>query len=83
MGVYINNNSTEGLIEFGRFAEEACRKRGKKPETFNFPGFTHYCSKSRNGKFRVKRKTSRKKFAKKCKEVHKLIGTMRQMKTDY
>ena len=69
------------LIEFGRFAEEACRKRGKKPETFNFLGFTHYCSKSRNGKFRVKRKTSRKKFAKKCKEVHNLIGIMRQMKT--
>ena len=69
------------LIEFGRFAEEACRKRGKKPETFNFLGFTHYCSKSRNGKFRVKRKTSRKKFARKCKEVHNLIGIMRQMKT--
>ena len=29
----------------------------------------------------MKRKTSRKKFAKKCKEVHRLIGTMRQMKT--
>ena len=69
------------LIEFGRFAEETCRKRGKKPETFNFLGFTHYCSKSRNGKFRVKRKTSRKKFAKKCKEVHNLIGIMRKMKT--
>ena len=69
------------LIEFGRFAEENCRKRGTKPETFNFLGFTHYCSKSKNGKFRVKRKTSRKKFARKCKEVHKLIGTMRPMKT--
>ena len=69
------------LIEFGRFAEENCRKRGTKPETFNFLGFTHYCSKSKNGKFRVKRKTSRKKFARKCKEVHKLIGTMRPMTT--
>lgn len=69
------------LIEFGRFAEGECRKRGMKPETFDFLGFTHYCSKSKNGKFRVKRKTSRKKFAKKCKEVHRLIGTMRQMRT--
>lgn len=68
------------LIEFGRFAEKECRKRGKKPETFTFLGFTHYCSKSKNGKFRVKRKTSRKKFARKCKEVHRLIGTMRQMR---
>lgn len=65
------------LIEFGRFAEENRRRRGEgKPETFTFLGFTHYCSKSRNGKFRVKRKTSRKKFTKKCKEVHKTIRGM-------
>ena len=65
------------LIEFGRFAEQDSRKRGTKPETFQFLGFTHYCSKSQNGRFRVKRKTSKKKFTKKCKEIHKLIGTMR------
>ena len=67
------------LIEFGRFAEDNCKRQGKKPETFDFLGFTHYCSKSRNGKFRVKRKTSKKKFAKKCKEVHRWIGRMRSM----
>lgn len=56
------------LIEFGRFAEERRKKRGKgKPETFDFLGFTHYCSKSKMGKFRVKRKTSRKKFKAKLK----------------
>lgn len=32
------------LIEFGRFAQERCAKRGTKPETFTFLGFTHYCS---------------------------------------
>lgn len=68
------------LIEFGRFAEENCKKRGTKPETFTFLGFTHYCSKGKNGKFRVKRKTSKKKFAKKCKEVHKVISEMRTQK---
>lgn len=68
------------LIKFGRFAEEDCKKQGKKPETFTFLGFTHYCSKSRNGKFRVKRKTSKKKFSKKCKEIHRQIGIMRQEK---
>ena len=67
------------LIEFGRFAQERCAKRGTKPETFTFLGFTHYCSQGKNGKFRVKRKTSRKKFAKKCKEVHRLIGSMRTL----
>ncbi len=66
------------LIRFGRFAETDCRKEGKKPETFTFLGFTHYCSKSRSGRFRVKRKTSAKKFSKKCKEIHRLIGSMRQ-----
>ena len=69
------------LIEFGRFAESNCAKRGTKPQTFTFLGFTHYCSKSAKGKFRVKRKTSRKKFSKKAKEVHKLIGEMRRMRT--
>lgn len=68
------------LIEFGRFAEENCRKRKEKPQTFTFLGFTHYCSKSRNGKFRVKRKTSKKKFVKKCRKMHELIRTMRTMK---
>ena len=68
------------LIEFGRFAEANRAKRGEpKPETFDFLGFTHYCSQGKNGKFRVKRKTSRKKFSHKCKEVHKLIGEMRTL----
>ena len=62
------------LIEFGRFAEEN-RKRRKdgKPETFTFLGFTHYCSKARNGRFRVKRKTSKKKYNKKVKEMDREI----------
>ena len=34
------------LIEFGRFAEQNCAKRGTRPETFTFLGFTHYRSKS-------------------------------------
>ena len=51
------------IIEFGRFASGNRGERGEgKPETFDFLGFTHYCSKSKNGYFRVKRKTSRKKF---------------------
>ena len=68
------------MIEFGRFAEANRAKRGEpKPETFDFLGFTHYCSHGKNGKFRVKRKTSRKKLSHKCKEVHELIGEMRTL----
>ena len=40
------------LIEFGRFAEKNRRARGeRRPETFDFLGFTHYCRTTRNGKF--------------------------------
>lgn len=57
------------LIEFGRFAMERRNKRCLgKPETFDFLGFTHYCGKSQNGKFRVKRKTCKKKFRQKVQE---------------
>jgi hypothetical protein len=69
------------LIGFGRFEEEYRHKTGKgRPETFTFLGFTHYCSTSRNGKFRVKRRTSRKKFAKKCRELNKKLKEMRNWK---
>jgi hypothetical protein len=51
------------IIAFGRKAEEAKQQQGGgKPDTFDFVGFTHYCSKGRKGQFRVKRKTCAKKF---------------------
>lgn len=66
------------LINFGRFATINRRDKGEgKPETFTFLGFTHYCSTGRNGQFRVKRKTSKKKFAKKCRELNITIRDMR------
>jgi len=49
-------------IEFGRFAREDAIKRGQKPKQFTFLGFRHYCGKTRRGYFKVKRRTSRKKF---------------------
>ena len=66
------------LIEFGRFAKE--NSRNGKVETFDFLGFTHYCSQNRNGKFRVKRKTSRKKFRAKVKEFNIWIKNNRNVK---
>jgi RNA-directed DNA polymerase len=48
------------LIEFGRFAAKDRESRGlDKPETFNFLGFTHICSRSRRGVFQLKRQTRR------------------------
>jgi len=55
-------------IEFGRFARSNAQKRGEKPKEFTFLGFTHYCGKTRHGKFKVKRRTSRKKFLQSLRE---------------
>ena len=51
------------LIEFGRFAAERRQGAGvRKPETFDFLGFTHICAKDRRGRFKLKRVTSKKKM---------------------
>ena len=50
------------LIEFGRYAVGNAKKQGKKPETFDFLGFTHIGARSRKGKFTVHVKTLAKRF---------------------
>lgn len=68
------------IISFGRFAEEDSRREGgSKPKTFDFLGFTHYCSKSQKGAFRVKRKTSGKKFRQKVKAMKTWMRLNRHM----
>jgi RNA-directed DNA polymerase len=58
------------LIEFGRHAAGNRQRRGeRKPETFNFLGFTHICGKTRAGRFTVLRKTMRKRMQAKLKEL--------------
>ena len=58
------------ILEFGRFAAENREKRGeRRPETFDFLGFTHICGKSRAGKFQVQRRTSQKRMTRKLKEI--------------
>ena len=51
------------LIEFGRHAQARRRARGLgRPETFDFLGFTHYCRKTRNGRFGLGRKPIAKRM---------------------
>ena len=58
------------LIEFGRYAAERRASRGQpKPETFEFLGFTHMCAKTRAGRFKLKRVTSKKKLRAKLREI--------------
>lgn len=69
-------------ITFGRFEKETAGKQNRKPNTFDFLGFTHYCTTSRKGKFKLGRKTSRKKFTAKCKEMNDWLKSVRnQFKT--
>src|SRR5664280_569803 len=58
------------LIEFGRNAARARKARGVgKPETFDFLGFTHFCGKTKNGRFWLRRKTISKRMRAKLAEV--------------
>jgi RNA-directed DNA polymerase len=50
------------LIEFGRYAMGNARRQGRKPQTFDFLGFTYTCARSRKGKFAVHVRTMRKRL---------------------
>jgi len=58
------------VLEFGRFARERRQVHGLgKPATFNFLGFTHVCGQSRQGRFRVERRTMAMRMRAKLAEV--------------
>lgn len=69
------------MIRFGKYAKS--NSKNGKVETFDFLGFTHYCSKSRKGKFRIKRRTSSKKFKNSVKEFKQWIIEHRHYKISY
>src|SRR2546428_12928820 len=67
------------LIRFGRHAAKQREKRGEgKPETFDFLGFTHFCTRSRKwGSFVIGRKTITKRMpAKLTANKIELLRTM-------
>ena len=58
------------LIEFGRHAEANRRARGEgRPETFDFLGFTHYCRKTRSGRFGLGRKPAAKRVRRTLRRI--------------
>ena len=68
------------LIEFGRFAARERERRGdRKPETFDFLGFTHICASARSGRFKLKRVTSKKKMRAKLKSVKAEMSRRRHL----
>ena len=70
------------LFEFGKFAQLKAKSKDNKAATFNFLGFTHYCSRSRNGRgFRMKRKTISKRLTAKVKGYKEWLKASRTMPT--
>jgi group II intron reverse transcriptase/maturase len=68
------------LIEFGRNAARARAARGdRKPETFDFLGFTHMCGQTKNGRFWLKRKTISKRMRAKLAEVNDQLKRRRHL----
>lgn len=64
-------------LSFGRFERDNAEKQNRKPNTFDFLGFTHYGDVSRKGHFKLGRKTSCKKFTAKCREMNDWLRAIR------
>lgn len=77
-GLCVSKDKTK-IIGFGRRAWESARKKGEKVSTFDFLGFTHYCTASRKGKFIVGHKTNRDKLSRKLREVKEWLKKVRNM----
>lgn len=79
-GLELNVEKTK-LVQFKRPGKDDDNyKRGKRPGTFNFLGFTHYWSKSRRGFPVIKRKTNKKKFTKSVRNTAEWIKKNRHLK---
>ncbi len=67
------------VFAIGPWAAARAKGRGRrKPETFDFLGFTHYCSRNRTGRrFRMKRITARKRFRAKLAALKAWLKSVR------
>ena len=92
-GLELSDEKTR-VVQFGRHTAWNSSRRGQddqrkhgigtggcgKPGTFNFLGFTHYCTASRKGKFKVSRKTERKRFIRGLRKTGKWLKQQRNRK---
>jgi len=77
-GLQLHPDKTR-VISFGRFETENARKQNRKANTFDFLGLTHYCAKSRYGKYMLGHRTSVKRLRKKLKEINLWLKAQRNM----
>jgi RNA-directed DNA polymerase len=62
------------LIEFGPNAARERGARGEgKPESFTFLGFTHSCGTTRQGRFKIRRQTARKRLEAKLQKIKQTL----------
>lgn len=67
------------VFSFGRFEKQNSVSQNRKPNTFAFLGFTHFCDKTLKGHFKVGRKTAMKKFRAKIKELNVWLKQIRNL----
>ena len=61
------------VLRFGRFAKRDALRRGEQLAVFDFLGLTHYCGISRSGRFKLKWRTSKKRFRAKLQAIREWI----------
>ena len=77
-GLHLAQEKTN-VLEFGRFAHQHNTQRGKKPHTFEFLGFTHYCTHTRDGRFMLGVRTSRKRMRRAIVAMNTWLKTIRNL----
>lgn len=65
------------LVAFGRFAERHAKRQGKRQETFTFLGFTLYCTRNRQGNFRVGWRTDKARLRRSLAKFRQLLQIIR------
>jgi hypothetical protein len=75
-GLKISKEKTR-IAKFGREQWERSKATGAKVATFDFLGFTHYCTASRQGKFIMGHKTMKKKLAGGLREIKEWLKRTR------
>ena len=78
-GLCLNRHKTH-MLAFGKRLAWRLLGAGQRPATFDYLGFTHYWGRSRTGKVRLKRKTSRKRLRRALVAIHQWL---RQHRSGY
>jgi group II intron reverse transcriptase/maturase len=67
------------VLSFGHDETERANKENRKPNTFDFLGMTHFCGKTRGGKFMVGHMTSGKRFRRSCARLREYLRESRNI----